>query len=156
MLPVGVCHISQDLILDARNKAGDNFRQGYNCAEAVFLAFRDLVAPELDAGLVKMFTGLGSGFGRAGCACGALSSAEMVIGLFKGRTSNQEDREAAYQAAREFHDLFKEHFKGTCCRALNPHPFDTPEHLKNCIKITGNTGKLLMEYLIQKGLVSKE
>ncbi|TEB04965.1 putative redox-active protein [Pelotomaculum schinkii] len=146
--------MSQELISAARNKAGDYFRQGYNCSESIFLAFRDLVAPELDAGLVKMFTGFGGGLGHAGCMCGALSSAEMIISLFTGRTSNQEDREVSYQAAREYHDLFNERFGGTCCRALNPHSFDTPEHLKNCLKITGNTGKLLMEYLIQKGLVA--
>lgn len=146
--------MSQELILAARNKAGDYFRQGYNCSESIFLAFRELVAPELDAGLVKMLTGFGGGLGHAGCMCGALSAAEMVIGLFTGRTSNLEDREISYQAAKEFHDLFYERFGGTCCRALNPYTFDTPDHLKNCIKITGNTGKLLMEYLIQKGLVA--
>lgn len=148
--------MSQDLVLEARNKAGDYFRQGYNCAESIFLAFRELVAPELDAGLVKMFTGFGGGLGHAGCICGALGSATAVIGLFKGRTSNQENREPGYDAAREFHNLFEERFGGTCCRVLNPHPFDTPEHMKNCIKITGNTGKLLMEYLQQKGLVKQE
>lgn len=147
--------MSQDLVLDARNKAGENFRQGYNCAESIFLAFRDLVAPELDAGLVRMFTGFGGGFGHAGCVCGALNAAEMIIGLFKGRTSSQEDREPGYNAAREFHDQFEARFGGTCCRVLNPHPFDTPEHMKNCIKITGNTGKLLMEYLINKGLMKQ-
>lgn len=146
----------EDLVLAARNKAGDNFRRGYNCSESIFLAFRDLVAPELDAGLVKMFTVFGGGLGHAGCICGALSAAEMIISLFTGRTSNEDDREIAYQAAHEFHDLFTERFNGTCCRALNPHPFDTPEHLKNCIKITGNTGKLLMEYLISKGLAAQD
>ncbi|MCL6561014.1 MAG: C-GCAxxG-C-C family protein [Firmicutes bacterium] len=147
--------MSQDLVLEARNKAGDNFRQGYNCAESIFLTFRDLVAPELDAGLVKMFTGLGAGFGHAGCACGSLTASAMVIGLFKGRTSVQEDLEPGYEATQRFHDLFEEKFGGTCCRVLNPHPYDTPEHLRNCIKITGNTAKLLMEYLIQKGLVKQ-
>lgn len=148
--------MSQDLVLEARNKAGEYFRNGYNCAESIFLAFRDLLAPELDAGLVKMFTGFGGGLGHAGCVCGALTAAEAGIGLFTGRTGNQEDREPGYAAAREFHDRFEERFGGTCCRVLNPHPFDTPEHLKNCIKITGNTGKLLMEYLLQKGLVKQE
>ncbi|MCL6636107.1 MAG: C-GCAxxG-C-C family protein [Peptococcaceae bacterium] len=147
--------MSQDLVLEARNKAGDHFRQGYNCAESIFLTFREFVAPEVDAGLVRMFTGLGGGLGHAGCICGALNAAEMMIGLLKGRTSCQEDRQPGYDAAREFHDLFEERFGNTCCRALNPHPFDTPEHLRNCIKITGNTGKLLMEYLIQKGLVKQ-
>ncbi|HBC92680.1 MAG TPA: hypothetical protein DCZ10_07175 [Pelotomaculum sp.] len=146
--------MSQELISAARNKAGDYFRQGYNCSESIFLAFRELVAPELDAGLVKMFTGFGGGLGHAGCMCGALSAAEMIISFFTGRTTNQEDREVSYQAAREYHDLFQERFGGTCCRTLNTHSFDTPEHLKNCLKITGSTGKLLMEYLMQKGLVA--
>lgn len=145
--------MSQDLAIEARNKAGEYFRQGHNCAEAIFLTFRDLAAPELDAGMVKMFTGFGGGYGHAGCACGALNSAVAVISLFKGRTSGQEDREPGYSAAKEFHDLFEERFGGTCCRVLNPHPFDTPEHLKNCLKITGNTAKLLMEYLLKKELV---
>lgn len=148
--------MSNDMVTEARNRAGDNFRKGYNCAESVFLAFRELTAPELDPGLVKMFTGLGGGFGHAGCVCGALAAAEMIIGYFKGRTSHEQDREPGYNAAQEFHNLFDERFSGTCCRVLNPHPYDTPEHLKNCIKITGNTGKLLMEYLVQKGLVKQE
>jgi len=148
--------MSQDLVLEARNKAGGYFREGYNCSESIFLAMRDLVAPELDAGLVRMFTGFGGGFGHAGCVCGALNASVAIIGLFKGRTGNEKDREPGYNAAHEFHDLFQDRFGGTCCRVLNPHPYDTPEHLKNCIKITGNTGKLLMEYLIDQGLVKKE
>lgn len=148
--------MSQDLVLEARNKAGDYFRQGYNCAESIFLAHRDLVAPEVDAGLVKMFTGFGGGLGHAGCICGALNAAVTVTGLFKGRTSNTEDREPGYDTARVFHDRFEEKFGGTCCRILNPHPFDTPEHLKNCIKITGNTSKLLMEFLLEKGMVKQD
>lgn len=145
--------MSQDLALEARNKAGGYFRQGYNCAESIFLTYRDMVAPDLDPGLVKMFTGLGGGFGHAGCICGALNASVMVTGLLKGRSDSHEEREPGYNAAKELHDLFEENFAGTCCRVLNPHPFDTPEHLKNCIKITGNTGKLLMQYLIDKGLV---
>jgi len=148
--------MGQDLALEVRNKAGDYFRRGFNCAESIFLAFRELVAPELDAGLVRMFTGFGGGLGHAGCVCGALNAAVFMTGLFAGRTDAQEDREPGYNAAREFHDLFVERFDGTCCRTLNPYPYDTPEHLKNCIKITGNTGKLLMEYLIKKGLVRQE
>ncbi len=146
--------MSKDLALEARNKAGDYFRHGYNCAESIFLAFRDLVAPELDAGLVKMFTVFGGGLGRSGCVCGALSSAEAIIGLFKGRVDNNESLEPCYEASSEFYKLFKERFGGTCCRVLNTHPFDSPEHLRNCLKITGGTGKLLMGHLVQKGMVS--
>jgi len=148
--------VSQDLAMEARNKAGDYFRRGYNCAESVFLAFRDLAAPGLDTGLVKMFTGLGGGLGHAGCICGALNASALSIGLLKGRTSADGDRYSCYNLTSEFHDLFKERFGGTCCRALNRYSFDSKEHIKNCLKITGNTGKLLMEFLMTKDLVKPE
>ncbi|MGB9826805.1 MAG: C-GCAxxG-C-C family protein, partial [Desulfofundulus sp.] len=93
------------------------------------------------------------GLGHAGCICGALTASTMVIGLLCGRTDNRQDRHRAYELARGFHDRFEETFGVTCCRSLNPHPFDTPEHLRHCLKITGNTARLLMEYLQEKRLV---
>lgn len=139
-----------DLAVQMRNRAGEQFRGGYNCAEAIFNAFREFAAPDLDPGLVRMFTGFGGGLGHAGCMCGALTGSQAVIGLLAGRVSREDDRERCYELARNFHDRFEQKFSATCCRVLNTHPFDTPEHLKNCLKITGNTAKLLTEYLIEK------
>lgn len=143
--------MSSEAAAKARNLAGEYFRNGYNCAESVFLTFRELFAPELDAGLVKMFTGLGGGFGQAGCACGALNASSLAISYLTGRTASSEDRYRAYGAVKEFCELFEKRFGGTCCRVLNTHPYDTPEHLRNCLKITGTTAMLLAEYLACKG-----
>jgi len=148
--------VSRDLAVEAGKRAGEYFRAGYNCAESVFLAFRDLAAPGLDAGLVRMFTGLGGGLGQAGCICGALNASALAIGLLKGRTGVDEDRYACYDLTNDFHDLFKECFGGTCCRTLNRYPFDSKERKRNCLKITGKTGKLLMEFLTTKELVKPE
>ncbi len=142
----------EDLAIEARNKAGNYFREGYNCAEAIFLTFREYLAPETPREAVKMTTGLGGGLGHAGCMCGALTGSVLAMGLLKGRTSAEKEREPMYDAASGFHDRFIEKFGYTCCRALNPHPFETPEHLKNCLKITGNTAMLLTSYLDEKGL----
>ncbi|GAB6181803.1 C-GCAxxG-C-C family (seleno)protein [Desulfotomaculum defluvii] len=144
--------MGQDIITEARNKAGGNFKDGYNCAEAVFLAFREYLAPEMSPDTVKLVTGFGGGLGHAGCMCGALTGAIIALNMVKGRTSHEEPRDPAYNTAHEFHDRFVGKFGSTCCRVLNQHPFDTPEHLKNCLKITGNTGKLLMEFLQEKGM----
>ncbi len=141
------------MVLEARNRAGDYFRNGYNCAEAVFMAFQPYVAPGADPQLVRMFTGFGGGLGHAGCICGALTGSVAVLGLLKGRTDNHGSRETIYNLARAFHDRFEAVLGATCCRSLNPHPFDTPEHLRNCLKITGNTGRLLMEFLLDNGLL---
>ena len=138
--------------VEARNMAGDYFRKGFNCAEAVFMAFRDFLDIDVPEDMVRMATGMGGGLGHAGCMCGALNGSVMVLGLLKGRKSPEESRDGAYALAREFHDRFETNFKYTCCRNLNPYPFDSKDHLRNCIKITGNTAKLLADYLIEKGL----
>ncbi len=146
--------MSENIALEARNKAGGYFKEGYNCAEAMFLTFREYLAPEIDREMVKLFTGFGSGVGESGCMCGALMGAITGLNMLKGRVSNQEDRSLNYDYALEFHDRFVDKFGTTCCRALNPYPFDTKEHLRNCLKITGNTAKLLVEYIEEKGLHS--
>jgi len=143
----------EDRNMEARNTAGGYFREGYNCAESIFKTFRPLLAPDIDESVVRLFTGFGGGYGHAGCTCGALAASVAVLGMVKGRvTSRMEDRDPAYEIAKEFHDKFEEKFGATCCRVLNEHPYDSKEHLRTCLKITGNTAKLLSEFLEEKGL----
>lgn len=138
--------------LDARQLAGQNFREGYNCAEAIVRAFRDTMSIDISDEASRMASGFGGGLGHAGCICGALTGATMVLGMIQGRVSTEQDREPVYASSREFHGLFKERFGATCCRVLNPHPFDSKEYLRNCLKITGNTAEMLFKYIEGKGL----
>ncbi len=145
--------MSENLSIEARNKAGNYFKEGYNCAEAVFLTYRELLAPDMDPAMVKLMTGFGGGLGESGCMCGALAGSIVALNMLKGRTTNQTSRDEAYQLAKEFTDKFTEKYEVTCCRVLNPYPFETREHLTNCLKITGNTSKMLMEFLNEKELI---
>ncbi len=145
--------MSTEMITEARNKAGNYFKEGYNCAEAVFLTFRELLDPELDPSSVKLMTGFGGGVGQAGCMCGALTGAIASLNMIKGRKTIQESRHESYQLSKEFHDIFVAKYGVTCCRALNPYEFESKEHLINCLKITGNTGKMLMEFIEEKRLL---
>lgn len=144
--------MSEDLAIQMRNKAGNYFKEGYNCAEAIFMAYRELLAPEMDPDLVRLFTGFGSGVGESGCMCGALTGSIAAINILKGRTTNRDSRDEAYKLAKEFSERFTEKYGITCCRVLNPYPYETKEHLVNCLKITGNTSKMLMEFIEEKGL----
>lgn len=148
--------MSEDLAIQMRNKAGNYFKEGYNCAEAIFLTYQELLAPDMDPNLVRLFTGFGSGVGEAGCMCGALTGSIAALNILKGRTTNKESRDEAYQLAKEFHDKFVEKYDITCCRVLNPHPYETRDHLVTCLKITGNTSKMLLEFLREKGLMPAE
>ena len=141
-----------DKATEARNAAGQYFKDGFNCSEAVLRATTDVLGIPMNEQSLRMTTGFGGGFGHAGCACGALAASVMSLGVLRGRSEATQSREEAYTLSKEFHDRFREKFGATCCRALNPHPFDTREHLVNCVKITGNTAKLLMEFIEEKGL----
>lgn len=142
--------------VEEKQRAGqlvaDRFKEGYNCAEAVLRGFRDELDLGLDDQALKIATGFGGGLGQAGCMCGALTGAIMVLNLLYGRDNRTESRDPAYQNAKNFHDIFTEHFGGSCCRVLNPHGFGTSEQKKNCFKITAQTGEILMSYIEEKKL----
>jgi C_GCAxxG_C_C family probable redox protein len=56
------------------------FEQGYNCSQAVFMAYSDLygIEPEMAA---KMATSFGGGMGRLREVCGAVSGMFLVLGM---------------------------------------------------------------------------
>lgn len=146
--------MNEELILEAKSKAGNYYREGYNCAEALFLTFREYIAPDLDKDMVKLVTPLGGGIGRSGCTCGALSGGVIIIGAAKGRTSPDGPRSDSYDLAGEFHKRFRSEFGSTCCRSLNKLETNDPARGKLCLKIIGNSAGLLMQILQEKGLVT--
>lgn len=144
----------QESILRVRSIAGDNFRQGFNCAESVFLAFRDVYHLDVDKNLMRIMTGFGGGIGEHGCLCGALSGSIAVIGLLRGRTSAEEDRLSTYKLSRAFSESFESEFGATCCRVIQqPYAHDTKQTAKHCLKVTGNTAQLLMVFLINNNIL---
>lgn len=64
-------------------KAVNLFKEGYNCSQAVFLAFEDKLNIERSAAL-KLSSSLGGGMGRLREVCGAVSGMFLVAGLLYG------------------------------------------------------------------------
>lgn len=113
-----------------------NFHQGYNCAQAVLLAFGDLTKLD-DAHAARLASSFGGGMGRMRETCGAVSGALMVLGLLSGY-DEPEDREGKsrhYARVRDFADRFKTTTGGgsIICRELlagakaDPTPGGEPE-----------------------------
>ncbi len=142
----------EDLALEARNRAGNNFKAGFNCAESIVKAFNELLGEPFSPDIVKMASGFGGGLGHAGCMCGALTGSVMILGMYKGRTIPEQDRDPVYDLAKAFHDRFEQEYGATCCRVLNTFEFDSPDHLRRCLKLTGGTARLLMDFIDEKGL----
>ena len=70
--------------------AKDYFTQGYNCAQAVAMAF----APEMNMEpevVARMVSSFGGGMGRMREVCGAVSGMFFVLGVLKGYNDPKDD-----------------------------------------------------------------
>ena len=64
-------------------KAMDLFKEGYNCSQAVFLAFEDKYNIDRTTALM-LSSSFGGGMGRLREVCGAVSGMFMVAGVLYG------------------------------------------------------------------------
>ena len=69
--------------------AGNAFKSGFNCGEAILQAFRTEGGLKIDDNTMRMVTAFGGGMGHARAVCGALVGSVMVISYFVGRTSRR-------------------------------------------------------------------
>lgn len=99
-------------------KAYNYFNQGYNCAQAVVLAFGDLY-PEKVNDLIKVASSFGGGFGRLREVCGAFSGLSIVAGVLIGFDGENDVSKAEHYAfIRDAGNKFKEINGSLICREL--------------------------------------
>lgn len=146
--------MKEELIKQACIKAGNYYKEGYNCSESLFLTFKDYANSKLTDELLALATPFGGGLGHSGCTCGALTGAILVIGAFKGRTSVESSKREAYELAAEYHNRFKREFGATCCRTLRQMNSVVSEN-RSCQKIVGQSAGLFMQMLIEKGIIAQ-
>ena len=81
------------------------FLEGYNCAQAVVLAFAEDAG--LDESVAKAFSRpLGGGMGRLRQTCGAVSGAAMALGLLFPGTGKPEMYALVQEMARRFRERY--------------------------------------------------
>jgi len=94
--------------LDRRTKqAIIFFEEGFNCSQAVFMAYSDIygIEPEMAA---KLATSFGGGMGRLREVCGAVSGMFLVLGMqypftdTKDRATKNINYKAVQRTANEF------------------------------------------------------
>ena len=100
-------------------KAYELFTQGYNCAQAVLLAFGDITGLD-DETAARLSSSFGGGLGRMREVCGAVSGAAMVLGLLKGYADHVDPiaKKEHYHRIQEFAERFKEANGSIVCREL--------------------------------------
>lgn len=134
--------------------AGNNFKSGFNCCEAIVETFRKEAGVNIDDNAFRLCSGFGGGIGHARDLCGALAGCTMVISTLAGRNHpSEKPLGEIYPLTLEFHERFKEAFGSTACGDLMPYEFNTRDHLKNCLKLVNKMAQLLAVYLEEKALL---
>lgn len=141
--------------------AAEKFTGGYNCAQAVLLAFCDRIGLD-EKTAAKLTSGFGGGIGRLREVCGAANGAFMVISLLYGDdgVAPRERKGALYARIQDYAARFKAQNGSYLCRELlsgvtadhTPLPDSrTAEYYKKrpCVEIVRDAADLLDAYLAE-------
>ena len=91
-------------------KAIEIFEQGYNCSQAVFMAYSDKYGIDSETAS-KLATSFGGGMGRLREVCGAVSGMFLVLGMeypftdTKDKASKNTNYKAVQHTANEFKSI---------------------------------------------------
>lgn len=142
------------------------FLDGYNCAQAVVMAFDDVMEMDVEM-LARLASSFGGGMGRMREVCGTVSGMAMVASAIEPATNpkNLEERKANYALVQTFANSFRrENGDIVCRRLLGLEPMAeqretampserTAEYYKKrpCVEYVGCAARIVAEYLLQKG-----
>ena len=108
-------------------KAAELFLQGYNCAQAVVVAFTDVTGLDVDFA-AKMVSPFGGGMGRMREVCGAVSGMLLVAGILYGYDTPGDDeiKKALYAEVQALAEQFRQRCGSIICREILKNPPTDP------------------------------
>ena len=137
--------------------AAELFVNGYNCAQAVAVAFCDMtgLTPEFSA---KMASSFGGGMGRMREVCGAVSGMLLVTGILYGYDTEDDDvqKKAHYTLVQELAGQFREANGSIICREILKNPPSDPVPSprteayyaqRPCVRMVYCAAKILDDYI---------
>ena len=142
-------------------KAEENFVNGYNCTQAVFLAFSDLYQMDM-ATAARLSSSFGGGMGRLREVCGAVSGMFLVAGMLYGydMPGDLEGKKEHYARIQQLARAYEEENGSIVCRELLrldrkrdlPVPEErTAEYYKKrpCADLAGDAAQILEHFFQQ-------
>ncbi|MEE1079000.1 MAG: C-GCAxxG-C-C family protein [Agathobacter sp.] len=138
------------------------FKEGYNCAQAVAVAFADELGMEKNV-IAKAVSGFGGGMGRLREVCGSVSGMVYVISNLYGYDDPKAGSEKMdlYQMIQDVAHQFEEMNGSVVCRELlgltvkeqDPKPeARTNEYYKKrpCVELVGVAAEIVEKYIAEK------
>lgn len=123
-------------------KALQNHKKGYNCAQAVLCAFSDVTDFSEDQ-LFRISEGFGFGMGTQG-VCGAVSAMVFLAGLEKSFGVDEipnTNKKESYRLSKELINAFEEKNKSIICAQIKG------ENLRSCDGCIEDAVRILEEKL---------
>ncbi len=113
--------------MDHSNYAAELFLKGYNCAQAVAMAFCDVTKLDEKA-TAKMISSFGGGMGRLREVCGAVSGMLFVAGILYGYDEPDQTKQMEhYTRVQELSGTFRETAGSIICREILKNPPSDPK-----------------------------
>lgn len=145
--------------MDHGERAAELFLQGYNCAQAVAVAFCDVTGLEPDF-TARMASSFGGGMGRMREVCGAVSGMLMVAGLVYGYDIPGDDvsKKKHYALVQNLAGQFRREVGSIVCREIlknppsdpNPTPRTAEFYAKRpCARMVILAGRILDAYMAE-------
>mgnify|MGYP000943472450 CR=1 FL=1 len=145
--------------MDRIEKAEGLFKEGYNCAQAVLIAFSDVTGLEKDFA-ARLSSPFGGGMGRMREVCGAVSGMFMVLGAVEGYDdpADQGAKKQVYATVQKLAAAFREENGSIICSELlgvqkngdDPSPdFRTKEFYgkRPCVELVKSAAGIVERYL---------
>ncbi len=100
-------------------KAEENFLKGYNCSQAVFLAFSDLYEMDEKAA-ARLRSSFGGGMGRLREVCGAVSGMFLAAGMLYGydKPGDAQGKKEHYARIQQLAKAYEAENGSIVCREL--------------------------------------
>ena len=113
--------------MDHGMKAMELFVEGYNCAQAVAVAFCDITGLD-EKTTARMVSPYGGGMGRLREVCGAVSGMFFVLGYLYGydNADADETKKELYARVQDLAGQFREKCGSIICRELLDNPPSDP------------------------------
>ena len=142
--------------------AAELFLQGYNCAQAVAVAFTDVTGMDKKEA-AKLAAPFGGGMGRMREVCGAVSGMFMVLGALYGYDNSDAEstKKELYKQVQALAEKFREENGSIICRDIlknppsdpNPSPRTAEYYAKRpCARMVMTAARLMDEFIAQHPL----
>lgn len=143
-----------------KERAMNNFLQGYNCTQSILLAFEDFIPEQDTDAFIRMSSSFGGGMGRLREVCGSVSGMFLVAGLLYGYEGPETGQIKAdhYAKIQELAKRFEEKNGSIVCRDLlglsEKRQPPTPEartetyyKKRPCKEIVGMAAEILEQFI---------